>query len=268
MLNFLYNTVLGRLILKILTRPFVSKVAGYFLSLRLSVPLIEPFIKKNNISLEDFEISKWRSFNDFFIRGIKIGARPLDENPSSLISPCDGLLKVYDISDKLTFSVKNSLYSIDGLLENSQLAKEFLGGLCLIFRLTPAHYHRYHFFDSGKKGEAVKINGALHTVQPLAVENFPVFLRNSREYTVLDTDNFGKAVFIEVGAMLVGKICNCHTESTFTRGDEKGHFKFGGSTVIVLLKKGTASVLPNIVDVNQQGEEYPVRFGEKIGEKI
>ncbi len=268
MLNFLYNNVLGRLILKILTCPFVSKLAGCFMSSRLSVPYIKSFIKKNNIVLDDFEVSDWKSFNEFFIRPVKSGARVFDLSPSSFVSPCDGLLTVYPITDGLTFTVKNSIYNIESLLENPALAKDFSGGICLVFRLTPTHYHRYHYFDKGEKGENIFIKGILHTVQPIAVENIPVYTRNSREYTVLKTENFGDAVFMEVGAMMVGKICNLHEAHSFNRGDEKGHFKFGGSTIIVLLKKDTAKIDENIISSNKKGEEYPVLAGMKIGEKI
>lgn len=265
MLNFLYNTVLGRLILKILTRPFVSKSAGCFMDSILSVPFIKPFIKKNNISLEDYVISNWKSFNEFFTRPIRPEARVFDQSPSSLVSPCDGLLTVYNINNSLTFTVKNSVYSIETLLENRNLAEEFDGGLCLVFRLTPSHYHRYHYFDNGKKGENIFIPGVLHTVQPLAVENIPVYTRNSREYTVLETENFGDAVFMEVGAMMVGRIVNYHKAHQFNRSEEKGRFEFGGSTIILLLKKDTAKINEEIID---SAEEYPVLAGQKIGIKI
>ncbi len=268
MLSFLYNSVLGRLILKILTRPFVSKAAGCFMSSRLSVPFIKPFIKKNNISLEDFQASKWKSFNEFFIRPVKPCARVFDPTASALVAPCDGLLTVYPITDRLSFSVKNSVYSIKTLLENSDLAKEYLGGTCLIFRLTPSHYHRYHYFDNGEKGENIFIKGVLHTVQPIAVESLPVYTRNCREYTVLNTENFGNVIFMEVGAMMVGKICNLHQSHGFKRGEEKGHFKFGGSTIILLLKENTAKISEYILKSNNNGEEYPVLAGEKIGEKL
>ena len=264
MLNFLYNTVLGRLILKILTRPFVSKLAGCFMDSFLSVPFIKPFIKKNNISLEDYVISEWKSFNDFFTRPVLPDTRPFNSDPSALVSPCDGLLTVYDIDSSLRFSVKNSVYSIETLLENSDLAGDFSGGLCLVFRLTPSHYHRYHYFDNGKKGKNVFIPGVLHTVQPIAVENLPVYTRNSREYTVLNTENFGDAVFMEVGAMMVGRISNYHQKHQFYRGEEKGLFEFGGSTIIVLLKKNTAKIDDEIIN---SLNEYPIFAGQKIGAK-
>lgn len=265
MLGFLYHSALGRLILKLLTRPFISKAAGAFMDSRISVPFIRPFIKKNNIDLSDYEIEKWRSFNEFFTRKVKSGARVFVSDPNALPSPCDGLLSVYSISEELRFSVKNSVYSVSSLLENSEIAKDYLGGSCLVFRLTPTHYHRYAYPDSGLKGENIHINGILHTVQPIAVESVPVYTRNSREYTVLKTDNFGNIVFVEVGAMMVGRIVNLHSSHTFSRGEEKGRFEFGGSTIIMLIKPDTVQILPEIKAASANGIEFPIKAGEVIG---
>ena len=101
-----------------------------------------------------------------------------------------------------------------------------------------------------------------HTVQPFAVENMPVYRMNTREYTILNTDNFGKVIFMEVGALMVGRICNYHNEYTFNRGDEKGRFEFGGSTIIVIVKENTVKVNNDILEYNG---EFPVKMGEKIG---
>lgn len=122
-----------------------------------------------------------------------------------------------------------------------RLAAEFDGGLCLVFRLCVDNYHRYHYFDDGSKGRNVFIPGRLHTVRPIALRNLPAFVENSREYTVMDTVNFGRAIQMEVGAMLVGKIANNHEEHEFKRGEEKGCFLYGGSTVILLLKRNPDS---------------------------
>lgn len=268
MLDFLYCTVCGRLILKILTRPFLSVLAGHFMDSVLSVPLIKPFIRRNSISLEDYESEKWTSFNHFFTRRTKKGKRVFDPDPKHLTAPCDGLLTVYRISSDLRFTVKHSIYSIESLLENHSLAEDFKDGLCLVFRLTPSHYHRFHYMDNGQKGENISIKGILHTVQPIAVENVPVYTRNSREYCVLHTENFGDTVVMEVGALFVGRIVNLHGAYTFSRGEEKGRFEFGGSTVIVLLKPGAAEISEGIINANLNGLEYPVTAGEKIGQSI
>lgn len=265
--DFLYGTAVGRLILKILTRPFISKAAGFFMNSRLSALYIPRFIKKNNINTLDFEERRFKSFNDFFTRRLKSGKREFLSEPSALISPCDGLLTVYDIDSALRFKVKNSIYGIESLLNNASLASEFSGGQCLVFRLTPSHYHRFHYFDNGETKDTAAIKGVLHTVRPVAVESVPVYTRNSREIAVLQTENFGNAVMVEVGAMMVGKIINRH-QKLFCRGDEKGFFEFGGSTIILLLKKNAAKILPEISIASRAGEEFPVLAGQKIGSKI
>ncbi len=264
MLTFLYRTFAGRLILKILCKPSVSDLAGRFLDTRMSCRLIPSFVRKNHIDLTEFE-SDFSCFNDCFSRKIKPGFRPFDRDPQALVSPCDGLLSVYPVSDLTVLPVKQSRYSIPDLLNDRDLACDFADGLCLVFRLCVNHYHRYCYFDDGIKGDNVKIGGILHTVRPIALSEYPVFVQNSREYTVIDTQHFGKAVQMEVGALLVGKIENYHGAGACRRGEEKGRFLYGGSTVIVLLQKGSVVMDPAFSQVLGTGGELAVCMGARIG---
>ncbi|MBO5742942.1 MAG: phosphatidylserine decarboxylase [Clostridia bacterium] len=264
----LYTTFAGRMLLKILTAPAVSKMAGSFMESFLSKFIIEPFIKKNKIDMSDYKIENWKCFNHFFTRNLRPGKRPIDMNPVSLISPCDGYLTVYNISDDSSFEIKNSVYTLDELLMDSNLASEYHGGLCLVFRLTPSDYHRYIYPDTGAKLKNTYIPGIFHTVRPVAFKKYPVFKTNSREYTVLGTNNFDDVVFMEVGAMMVGKIVNYHQEYNFTKGEEKGRFEFGGSTIIMLIKKDVALIDTEIKSASNRGEEYKVKLGESIGVRI
>lgn len=267
-LRFLYRTLFGRLILKLLTARWVSKLAGKFLDTRLSKPMISRFVKKNGIDLNDFYSDDFKCFNDCFTRKIKDGKRPIDEDPDAFISPCDSLLSAYCIDDETVLSIKGSDYKIRDLVNDEALADKYLGGYALVFRLCVTHYHRYIYFDSGKKGENVFIPGKLHTVRPIALETYPVFARNCREYTVMETDNFGTATQIEVGAMLVGKIKNHHGEHEFLRGEEKGMFLYGGSTVVLLLEKDKVDLSPALLEATKNGEETSIVMGEKLGTKI
>lgn len=266
-LRFLYRTLPGRLCLKLLTARWISKVAGAFLNTRLSKPMIKRFVKKNGIDLNDFHSDNFKCFNDCFTRKIKEGKRPLDMSPEAFISPCDALLSAYNIDDDTVLHIKGSDYRIADLLGGSEDAELFRGGIALVFRLCVTHYHRYIYFDSGSKGENVFIKGKLHTVRPIALETLPVFVRNCREYTIMKTDNFGKAAQIEVGAMLVGKIRNHHGEHTFSRGEEKGMFLYGGSTVVLLLEKDKALLDKALFDTTEAGEETPVVMGQRLGSK-
>ncbi len=266
-LEFLYDTVFGRCILKVLTMPMLSEIVGKFMDSELSKPLIKPFIRKNNINLSEYYTDNIKSYNDFFTRKIRPEMRKIDKNPESLISPCDSKLSVYNINPDSVFRIKGSDYSIYDMIKNPELAKKFEGGICLIFRLEVTDYHRYCYFDSGRKSNNVHIKGILHTVNPIAFRRYNVYKQNSREYTLLHTENFGDAVQIEVGAMMVGKIQNHHGKCRFSRGQEKGMFLFGGSTIVLLLQKDKALIDDDIVRNTKNGFETIVKYGEKIGLK-
>lgn len=268
-LSFLYETVPGRMLLKPLVWPPLSRLCGRFLETPLSLPLIPPFKRSAGIDTEEYDLSGVRCFNDFFCRPVKPGRRPLDSAPDALIAPCDGLLTLVRVDGDTVLPVKQSHYSIERLLGDKALAKEFEGGLCLVYRLCVQHYHRYVYFDSGEKSPNVFLPGVLHTVRPVALAQRPVFCENCRDYTVLNTERFGKAIQMEVGATMVGKIVNEHPEARRVRlGEEKGHFAFGGSTIIVLLKKGAAELLPQILEASARGEETPVKLGQRVGTAV
>lgn len=267
MLEFLYQTAFGRCILKLLTRPGLSKAVGRFMNSSLSKPIIPRFIRSNGIDMSDYLEEEYTCFNDFFCRRIRPELRPVDPEANHLIAPCDGLLSAYPIRDSLVIPVKGSRYSIPDLLRDASLASRYEKGTCLVFRLCVHHYHRYIYVDSGVKEGNTFIPGVLHTVRPVALREVPVFKENSREYTVIHSSNFGDMVQMEVGAMLVGKIDNYHQEKEVHRGDEKGRFLYGGSTIILLLEPGVAEVNPDFFQATEQGLETEIKMGEKIGMK-
>lgn len=264
-LRFLYGSVPGRVVLRALNGRWLSKLAGKYLDSGLSKHLVKGFVKKNGIDLSEYEKDVFSSFNDCFTRKIKEGKRPFDEDPSALCSPCDGLLSVYDITGDAVIPVKQSAYSVSRLLGGCDDAERFEDGVCAVIRLCVDNYHRYAYPDGGTKGENHFIKGRLHTVRPVALERYPVFTENCREWTILHTDNFGDVAMIEVGAMLVGKIKNHLGAGEFRRGDEKGMFLYGGSTVVLLFEKGKAKLERRFYDATAKGEETPVRMGERIG---
>ncbi|MCQ2532347.1 MAG: phosphatidylserine decarboxylase [Saccharofermentans sp.] len=266
-LEFLYGTKLGRILLKPLVRPGLSKFCGKLLDTNASKILIKPFIKNNGIDMSEYQDEKYTCFNDCFCRKIRPECRPIDMNGNNLISPCDGLLSAYKITDGLVIPVKGSSYSMMSLLRNSALASEYEGGTCLVFRLCVNHYHRYIYPDNGTKGDNIFIPGVLHTVRPVALAARQVFVENSREYTVINSENFGPLVQMEVGAMLVGKISNNMGAGVVKRGEEKGKFLYGGSTIIMLVKKDAASVKQEYFDATSRSEELPVKMGQVIGGK-
>lgn len=264
-LRFLYNTAVGRLILKLLIARWVSKLCGAFMESRLSKPLIKKFVKTNGIDLTIFESDNFGCFNDCFCRKIKDGYRPFPQDENIFFSPCDGLLSAYHIDKDTVLPIKQSKYTISSLLRDNDLPKKYQDGVCLVFRLCVNHYHRYCYPVSGVKGENVFIKGKLHTVRPIALESSPVFTENCREYTVIDTENFGTVLQMEVGAMLVGKIKNHHGAGKVIRGEEKGMFLYGGSTIIVLLEKDKVKINNRFFEATDNNTEIPVVMGENLG---
>ena len=266
-LEWMDGTRPGRLLVKLMIRPGVSRAAGWLLDRRVSALAVRPFIRKNHICMDDFEQRRFRSFNDFFTRRVLPGKRPVDDAPTHLIAPCDSKLTVYDIRPDSRFRVKGTEYTLEGLLQSKELAETFLGGTLLLFRLTVGDYHRYTYIDSGFVTGSTRIPGVFHTVNPAAASRCPIYRENTREYSLLESLRFGTVLQMEVGAAMVGRIVNAPGSRNVRRGEEKGRFEFGGSTVIVLLQKGRAILDADLLRNTAQDAETVVRLGERIGIK-
>lgn len=265
LLNYLYRSRFGRILLKIMIKPWFSNISELVLNSSFTKILIPWFIKKYKIDMREYENRKYYSFNDFFTRKIKKERRVIDNNPTHLIAPCDGKLTVYPIKKNSRFIIKNTSYTLRSLLRNKKLADIYENGTLLVFRLTVDDYHRFCYVDSGKKTGNYRIKGVFHTVNPIAFEKVPVYKENTREYTLLYSENFGRILMMEVGALLVGRIVNYHGKRYVSRGEEKGRFEFGGSTVILCLEKGRAVIDEDIIRNSANGFETIVKMGEKIG---
>lgn len=265
LLRTLYTSAAGRLLLKPLVQPGISRLAGKFLSTKLSRLFIYPFIRTNKIDMNDFEKTVYSSYNDFFTRKIKSGARTISGGENTLISPCDCYASAYKITENRTFDVKHTEYTVRSLLKSRRLAERFQGGYALILRLTVCDYHRYVYAASGKQSKIYRIPGTLHTVNPIAGDYYPIYKENSREYTVIHSPQFGEVVQMEVGALMVGKIVNHKECCQVTRGEEKGYFEFGGSTIILLLEKDAVTLRPDLLQHTAEGYETQLRLGDALG---
>ena len=265
LLRWLYGSAAGRMILKPLLSPAISKLVGTLLSTRLSCVLIRPFIRKHRIDMEQFEAVEYKSYNEFFSRKICPQMRPIDHDSRHLISPCDSKLTVLPITPDSRFTLKDTEYTVASLLRDDTLAASYVDGYAMIFRLTVDDYHRYCYVAEGDKEDNIHIPGLLHTVNPIANDYYPIYKENTREYTILHTDEFKDIVIIEVGALLVGKIVNHHGSAHVLRGQEKGYFRFGGSTIVLLFQAGTVQIDEDILTNSRENIETIVRFGEKIG---
>lgn len=265
LLSFLYTNIFGRMLLKPLIQPQVSKLAGRYLSSAHSKWLISKFIERNEINMDIYEECDYSSFNDFFTRKIKPDCRPVPEDLDVLISPCDCLATVYPIQENTTFSIKNTEYTLRSLLRSPRLAKRFRGGYAYVLRLTVEDYHRYLYSVSGKQSKNYHIDGTYHTVNPIANDYLPIYKENTREYTVIHSKEFGDVLQMEVGALLVGKISNHKQSTVVTRGEEKGFFEYGGSTIVVLNQKGRVTPRSDLLTNSKNGYETKVLQAHPLG---
>lgn len=259
--RFLYGTVFGRLLLKAVMATHADRLAVAFLRSPLSRCIVAPYARRCGLALTPAQLRSFRTYRDFFIRTRE--PLPFDAEPSHLISPCDGWLSAYPIGEDSSFSIKNSRYRLRDLLQDDALAAGYTGGICLVLRLCPSDYHHYCYIDDGYQGENHFISGVLHSVQPIACENFPVFALNRRSWTLLTTDHFGPVVQTEIGALIVGGIVNPLENRRVRRGEEKGYFELAGSTITLLFEKGRVCLRPEIAAALRCGE-VQVRQGQWI----
>lgn len=270
-LSLLYGTRAGRAMVHILVCPCFSRWAGQFLDTRASRRLIAPFIRLCHLDMDPYKRrspEEFSSYNDFFTREMREGLRPVDRDPAHCPAPCDGRAAVYPIGEDTSFYVKHTRYTVETLLRNDRLAREYRGGYAVVLRLCVTDYHRYMYPVSGRKSKNYFIPGVLHTVNPVAVETADAFKENAREYTLIKNEAFGTVLQMEVGALLVGRICNYHQERQVLRGEEKGKFEYGGSTVILLFQEGKAVIREDLLENTRKGCETQVRMGECIAVKF
>lgn len=265
LLKRLYGCAGGRGLMRVLTLPVVSRCSGWLLSTRLSSLAVKYTVKNSGIDLSQYQKQKFRSYNEFFTRQIRSELRPVNMDPEVFISPCDGHLSVWPISKGRRFAIKHTRYSLESLLQNRKLAERFSEGYALVFRLTVDNYHRYCYVDDGAKTSNVRIPGIFHTVNPIANDMYPIYKENTREYSLLHSHHFGDILMMEVGALMVGKIVNYHGAAQVKKGQEKGRFEFGGSTVVLLVQPGRVAIARDLIINTKYGYETEVKMGEQIG---
>ncbi len=275
--NWLYNSGSGKILTQLLVKRPLSKIYGAIQSSGMTKKKVKPFIQDFHINMDEFlpeegrdMDSPYSSFNQFFIRRFKDGKRPFvaaDELPAFSEARYFG----YEtLTDDESIPVKGKYLTAKALLANEKWASTFEEGPCLLARLCPVDYHRFHFPDDGEILDFYPVEGALHSVNPLALKKVPeIFSINERAVTILETQNFGKLAYVEVGAICVGKIVQSREmKGSFKRGEEKGYFLFGGSTVIVLGEKGKWKPDDLIIEKTKQGMEVYQKLGSRLGVKL
>ncbi|SEA17065.1 phosphatidylserine decarboxylase [Flavobacterium gillisiae] len=266
-LVWLYNNPIGEATLwTLVKRKLVSSIYGTMMDRPSSTKKIQRFIEEFDIDMNVFEKQEYHSFNDFFTRKINNIARPIDTTATSTVSPADGKILAYaDISNS-DFIVKGYRFDVSSFLNNAELAKKYIDGSLVIIRLAPADYHRYHFPVSGSVSPNTKIDGDYYSVNPLALRKMTeIFCLNKREYSVVSNPVFGDVVMAEVGATMVGSMVQTYSGDVVNKGDEKGYFKFGGSTVVLLFEKNKINIDADLLSNTLKGIETSAKQGERIG---
>ena len=254
-LEFLYNKPLGRLFLKAAVNPAASRLAGRYYGSSLSRGKIKKMIERYNIDMRLYEEKDYKSFNEFFIR-----QRKHIDIEDGFVSPADSLLTVYKITDDLMVPVKGSNYDLTELVAGKTDISSFDGGMLLVFRLRMNDYHRYIFPFDGKVTSSYEVPGVLHTVSS-ASSRYKIYKENQRRVSVLESKRYGQVIAIEVGALIGGRIVDNGTE-VFSKGDEKGYFETGGSTIVYMIQKDRLELRNDI----SEKQDYEIKLG--CGQRI
>lgn len=267
-LRFTYETAPGLLPLHaVVKRAAFSQWYGARMDAPASRAKIAPFLATYGVDTSEFADApeSFRTFNEFFYRRLKPGARPIAPGENEVAFPADGRhLVLPDIAACASFFIKGVRFDLAALLGDAAQARRYEHGSLLISRLCPVDYHRFHFPLAGVPGEAKKINGPLYSVSPIALRKRPSILwENKREITVLKTEKFGELLLLEIGATCVGSIVQTYTPgAAVAKGDEKGYFRFGGSCFITIFEPGKIRFADDLVEHSQAGREVYARMGD------
>ena len=272
-LRWAYGNPLGKLTVALaVKRLWFSRWYGWRMDQRKSRAKIKPFIRRYGVDTDEFldSVDRFDTFNAFFYRKLKPGARPIAKNESTVVFPADGRhLAIADVSAADTFYIKGQRFNLEAFLQNKELADEFQGGALLISRLCPVDYHRFHFPVSGTPVKCTVSGNGLRSISPLALRRrLAILWENRRSITVIDSKHFGKTLMIEIGATCVGGIHQTYTPGSYIqKGDEKGYFSFGGSCVATLYRKGTICFDDDLLKHSASGREVYAKMGDQCGSK-
>ena len=278
-LKFFYSPKKCRSFFSKILLPIFTKFPGFsawYASLQktsLSRRKILPFVEKYKINLEDFvePIESYRSFNSFFCRKIRPEAREIDKRENVAIMPADGRYLVFPNLSKATrYFIKGQKLSLVDLTGSEELAKKYEEGSMVIARLCPTDYHRFHFPFHCKPKNTIYLEGDLYSVNPLALrKKIDILSTNRKMITPLETELFGDVLYIEVGATAVGSIKQTfQLDKMAQKGEEKGYFEFGGSTVILLFEKDRIAFDEDLIEFSNQSLEVRAFFGESLGKAV
>lgn len=268
-LHLLYGSLFGKPLMHAAGRlSFISALYGYLQKRKSSQAKVQPFIEAFGIDPNEFLESHFDSFNDFFIRKLKPEARPMEGAPA--VIPADARYYFHqNIAASKGFIVKGQKFSLEKLLQSKDLAERYKEGAMVMARLCPVDYHRFHFPCACVPGGTQIINGWLYSVNPIALkQNIHIFTENKRTLCELDTQDFGKVLYMEVGATNVGSIVETYVPGVATmKGAEKGYFEFGASALIILFEKDRIVFDSDLVAATEAGLEIRCLLGQSMGKR-
>ncbi|KAK1299918.1 hypothetical protein QJS10_CPB13g00826 [Acorus calamus] len=253
----------------------ISEKQGKKMNSVESVKDIPKFLEffKDQVKMSEvkYPVEHFKTFNEFFIRELKPGARPIahERNDDIAICAADSRLMAFkSVDDSMRFWIKGRKFSIKGLLGTDVCSDAFSRGSLVIFRLAPQDYHRFHVPVSGVIDQFVDIPGSLYTVNPIAVNSkyCNVFTENKRVVSLISTSSFGKVAFVAIGATMVGSITFSRKKGDYVnKGDEFGYFSFGGSTVICVFEEDAIEIDEDLLANSQRSLETLVSVGMTLG---
>ena len=270
-LKFLYYNPLGELPLNLVVKKkFLTEYYGKKMDKPESVKKIPSFIEQADINIAEAKkrVEEFKSFNDFFYRELKEGARTVDYRENVLASPADGKILAFENLDiEKEFYIKGDKFTLEEFFADKGLANKYKDGVFMIIRLAPIDYHRFHFPVDGEISESKLIDGVYYSVSTYAIKkNFRILCENKREYSILKTEKFGDIAMFEVGATMVGGIKQSYKSNSYVKkGEEKGYFYFGGSTCVLVFERGKVKIDEDLLENTKKGIETKVYMGEKIG---
>jgi len=268
LLRWAYHSKAGKSLAALLFHhAWPSRLAGWFAASRFSRRRIAPVIRELAIDVTEFAdpVESYPTFNAFFTRRLKSGARPFSAVDSDIASPADGRVLVYPrLQKNALVPVKGKSFTVDELLGFT--AAEFYDGSLAIIRLCPADYHRFHFPCEGRLIEQYRIKGRYHSVNPLVLAlGIDVFGQNERQVALLENARLARYAYVEVGAFGVGSIVQTYTGPFVQKGDEKGYFQYGGSTVILVFQPGKILFEEDLLTHSAEGFATFLRAGQRLG---
>lgn len=248
--------------------------SGHEYNKESSVKYIPDFIKFYEIDMSQFQKenpSDYKTFNDFFIREVKPGKRPVSdpEDNTVIVSAADCRLVVFNsFEETKDLWIKGKRFSFEKLLNyDKALMEHFREGYVVNFRLAPQDYHRFHSPIAGRIKDIVTVGGTTYSVKTKALESeIDVLGENERDIIVIEgAEGIGKVAYVAIGAERVGRVTSIVKQGDLVKkGDELGFFSYGGSDIVVLFEKKVIWD-EDLREYSLQGIETMVWANERIG---